>query len=313
MQALADVVYCHMARSVRRWMNVRSWRKVILPWMFVLPLAVIHLIVITGPSLVNIYYSLTEWSGFGEARFIGASNFQELIFEDVTLRKAFGHNLVYMFFFLTVPFVMALVGAAQLASVRRGHMIFRTALFIPYVLPSVVTAFMWRLLLSPSHGLGAQLAEVLGLPGLDFALLGDTRTALLTIAFVDNWHWWGFLMVLLLSAMQAIPPELYDAAQVDGANRLQRLIHVTIPGIRPTLFFMMMMVASWCLAVFQWIWILTQGGPARSSEVLATYFYEEAFYRYEFGYAAAIGFAITFLAGIVIGLFALLRRRGWEI
>ena len=129
-------------------------------------------------------------------------------------------NLKWMAFFLTVPFALSLTAAAALARIRRGAMFFRVALFIPYVLPSVVSAQIWRFLLSPIHGVGAQLAR-LGIFGFDRALLGDPRTVLLTIAFVDNYHWWVFLMVLFLAAMQAIPTDLYDAARVDGANAIQ--------------------------------------------------------------------------------------------
>ena len=145
------------------------------------------------------------------------------------------------------------------------------------------------------------------------AFLGKTETALMSIAFVDNWHFWGFLMVLFLTAMQGISQDLYDAAKIDGANRLNEFIHVTIPGILPTLAFMMMLVAIWSFLVFDYVWILTQGGPANSSEVLGSYLYKQVFSRFEAGYASAIGLSMSMFAGVIIGIFALLRRRGWEI
>ena len=128
-------------------------------------------------------------------------------------------------------------------------MIYRTVLFLPYVIPSVVLASIWRYLYSPRFGIGAQL-ENIGIEGLNIAFLGRPDTALMSIAFVDNWHFWGFLMVLFLTAMQSIPTDLYDAAKVDGANRWQEIIHVTIPGIRPTIAFMMMMTMIWSFLVF---------------------------------------------------------------
>jgi raffinose/stachyose/melibiose transport system permease protein len=120
-------------------------------------------------------------------------------------------------------------------------------------------------------------------------------------------------MVLFLAAMQNIPPDLYDAAKIDGANRWQEFRHVTIPGIRPTLVFMLMMTAIWSFLVFDYVWILTQGGPAGSSEVLGTFLYKQAFNRFEAGYAAAIGLTMSLFAGMIIGVFVTLRRRGWEI
>jgi raffinose/stachyose/melibiose transport system permease protein len=283
-----------------------------MPWLFILPVTLLYLMVVVGPSLFAIGYSLTEWSGIGPAEFVGLDNFRKLIFDDPSFRDAFRNNVVWMVFFLTIPFVLALIGASLLARLRRGAMFYRTALFIPYILPSVITASIWSNLLSPRRGLGAQLAKV-GFSSLNRAFLGNPDTALLSIAFVDNWHFWVFLVVLFLAAMQGITPDLYDAAKIDGANSWQEFIHVTIPGIRPTLIFMLMMVAIWSFLVFDYVWLLTQGGPAGSSEVLGTLLYKEAFARFEAGYASAIGLTISFFAAIILGVVAILRRRGVEI
>ncbi len=290
----------------------RHWRKTVLPWLFIAPIMLLHLVVVVGPSLASLYYSLTSWSGIGAAEFIGLENYRTILFEDLSYRSALRNNLIWLCFFMTIPFILALVTAGLLASVRRGGMWFRTILFMPYILPSVISASIWRFLLSPRMGIGSQLAKF-GMPGMDVAFLGKPETALLSIAFVDNWHFWGFLMVLFLAAMQSIAPDLYDAAKIDGANRWQEFLHVTIPGIRPTLVFMLMMVGIWSFLAFEYIWILTQGGPAGTSEVLAVLVYKQAFNRFEAGYAAAIGLTMSFFAGLIIGLFVWLRRRGWEI
>ncbi len=290
----------------------RLFSNVIIPWLFILPILVIHIFVVALPALSGVYYSLSEWSGIGEAKFIGLENFRRLFFEDEAFRRALGNNVVWLLFFLTVPFALALLASSLLSRIRSGGMIYRSLLFIPYLLPSVVTAMIWRNLMNPRMGLGAQLANI-GIPGLDVALLGRTDTALLSIAFIDNWHYWGFLMVLFLTAMQAIPMELYDAAKIDGANRWQEFRFVTLPGIRPVVLFMLMMTAIWSFLVFEYIWILTQGGPAGSSEVLGTLVYKNAFNRFEAGYGAAQGVTISMFAGMIILSFVYLRRRGWEI
>jgi raffinose/stachyose/melibiose transport system permease protein len=297
------------ARDVHRKL---IFRKRIVPWLFVVPILLIHVIVMIGPSLSAFYYALTDWSGIGKANFIGLDNFRRLLFEDMAFRQAFRNNLLWLSLFLTIPFAIALLAASLLAPIRRGGMVFRTALFIPYILPSVITASIWRSLLSPTLGIGAQLAKI-GVPGLDQAFLGNPNTALFAVAFIDNWHWWGFLMVLLLTAMQTVSPELYDAARIDGANRWQSFRHVTIPGIRPTLVFLILMTAIWSFLVFDYIWILTQGGPAGASEVLGTLVVKNAINRFQAGYAAAIGLTMSLFAGISIGIFVLLRRRGWEL
>ncbi|MCY4144852.1 MAG: sugar ABC transporter permease, partial [Chloroflexi bacterium] len=167
-------------------------------------------------------------------------------------------------------------------------------------------------LLSPRKGIGAALADI-GIAGLDIPWLGRQETALMSIAFIDNWHFWGFLMILFLAAMQAIPPALYDAAKIDGANRWQEWRHVTLPGIRPIVLFMFMMVAIWSFLAWDYIWILTQGGPAGSSDVIATHLYRNAFLRSLSGYGAAQGVVISIFAGFIIMIFVMLRRRGWDI
>lgn len=287
-------------------------RHVLIPWLFILPILLLHLLVVAYPSLSAVYYSMTDWSGMGKATFVGLENFRRLFTDDPDFLGALKNNFIWLAFFLTVPFALALFAASLLAQVKRGALSYRLVLFIPYILPSVVTASIWRNLLSPKNGVGAQLANA-GMPGLDIAFLGRSDTALLSIAFVDNWHYWGFLMVLFLTAMQAIPLDLYDAAKIDGANRWQLMRYVTLPGIRPTILFMLMMTAIWSFLVFEYVWILTQGGPAGSSEVLGTLVYKQAFNNFEAGYGAAIGLTMSAFAGGIILIFIVLRRLGWEV
>jgi raffinose/stachyose/melibiose transport system permease protein len=286
-------------------------RRKVVPWLFVLPILLINLAVVAGPALSSIYYSMTDWNGIGAATWIGLENFRTLA-GDPGFRHAFRNNVIWLVMFPTVPIAMALIAASLLAPVKRGALLFRMTLFIPYVLPSVITAALWRGLLSPDRGIPALLTE-LGIPGFDKAFLGSPDTVLPAIGFVDNWHWWGFLMVLFLASMQNIPPDLYESARLDGANRWQEFRDVTLPGIRPTFVFMILMTTIWSFLTFDYIWILTQGGPAGASEVLAVLVYKEAFRNFNAGYAAAIGLTMSFFVGCVIAVFQVLRRRGWEI
>lgn len=286
------------------------YRKVI-PILFVLPILLIHMMVVLGPSISSIYFSLTEWNGIGPAKFIGLANFQKIT-TDRQYIHAFQNNLIWLIFFLTIPIAMALIAASLIAPLKKGGLFFRAILFIPYILPSVITASIWKDLLHIDIGLGGVAAR-LGMPFLNIAYFGRTDTALLAAAFVDNWHWWGFLMVLFLTAMQSVPQELYDVAKIDGANRWNEFVHVTLPGIRPTLVFMLLMTGIWSFLAFDYVWITTQGGPAGASELLSVLVFKNAFQRFNAGYAAAIGLTMSFFAGIIIGIFQILRKRGWEI
>jgi len=296
----------------RRRLTKSFYRRKVVPWLFVLPILVINILVVLGPALGAVYYSLTDWSGIGDAEFIGLDNYRDLIFEDASFRNAFKNNIIWLAMFLTVPIAMGLTAASLLAPIKRGALFFRMSFFIPYVLPSVIVAQLWSSLIHPDRGLLGWLNER-GVPGTDAAYLGREETVLPTIAFIDNWHWWGFLMVLFLAGMQNIPPDLYEAARLDGASRWQEFRDVTIPGIRPVLVFMILMSSIWSFLTFDYIWIITQGGPGGASEVLSILVFKNAFQNFEAGYAAAIGITMSALVGVVISVFVVLRRRGWEI
>lgn len=282
----------------KRWV-----RRVLIPWLFILPIFVLHVIVVALPAASSLYYSTTEWSGMGAAEFVGLDNFVRLV-EDPNYLRALGNNIKWMAFFLTVPFALSLFAAFLLSQIRKGGFFYRLLIFIPYILPSVVTASIWRNLLNPRQGL-------ISIFGVEVALLGNSETALLTIAFIDNWHFWGFLTILFLTAMQSISPVLYDAAKIDGANGRQLFRHVTLPGIRPTILFMLVMTAIWSFLVFEYVWILTEGGPAGSTDVLGVVVYKNAFRRFEAGYAAAQGLTMSMFSGFIVLVFLLLRKLGW--
>lgn len=291
----------------KRGQALKRWR----PWLFLAPLLLLNLIVIMLPSVMALRYAFTDWSGIGPARFVGLANFKELLTDPVYYRSLW-NNIRWTLIFLTVPVFMGLVGAHLLSSVKRGQVLFRTLFFIPYVLASVVNTYIWRLILNPVFGVGPWLADH-GVPWLDVRFFGRADTALYSVAFVDNWHFWGFLVVLYLAAMNGVDVELYEAVRIEGANRWHEFRHVTIPGIRPTLIFTLMMIMIWSLLVFDYIFLLTNGGPAHSSEVLATYTYSTAFYSLRVGYATAIAVTMTFFSAIFVSMFAILRRMGWEI
>lgn len=189
------------------------WRA-LLAWTFMVPLVTVNLLVIVGPAAASVWYAFTDWSGIGAARFVGLANFRELL-EDQEFHQATWHYLLWTLFFLTVPITMGLLGAFLLSRIQRFQVLFRVAYFIPFVIASVVNGAIWQNLLDPVLGAGAQL-DKLGISVLkDVNFLGNPSLALPTVAFVDNWHWWGFLVVLFLAAMGSVDRSLYEAARGD--------------------------------------------------------------------------------------------------
>ncbi|MEJ7818954.1 MAG: sugar ABC transporter permease [Rubrobacteraceae bacterium] len=287
-------------------------RRRMFAWLFMLPLLVVNVLVILGPSMATLYYSFTEWSGIGPAEWVGLQNYRDIL-ADGDFYLAMWHNVLWTGLFLTVPISMGLLGAFLLSQITRFQMIFRVVYFIPYVVASVVNAALWQNILDPDRGIGASLASI-GIPFLDgVSFFGSERLALPAVAFVNNWAWWGFVVLLFLTALQSVDTQLYEAAKVDGAGRWQQFMNVTLPGIRPTLVFVVLLTIINSLLVFDYVYIITRGGPAGASEVVGTLMYKEAFERFEAGYAAAMGLGLSFVSGLIVLVFIFLRRRGWEV
>jgi raffinose/stachyose/melibiose transport system permease protein len=287
-------------------------RRRLTAWLFMVPLLVVNLLVILGPAIATFYFSLTEWSGIGPAEFVGLENYRDLL-TDGSFWQAMWHNVVWTILFLTVPIAMGLLGAFLLSQIKRFQVFFRIAYFIPYVVASVVNCAIWQNILDPERGIGSALASI-GIPFLDgVSFFGSTSLALPSVAFVNNWAWWGFVLLLFLTALQSVDQELYDAAKIDGANRWQQFLNVTLPGIRPTFIFVVLLTIINSLLIFDYVWIITRGGPAGATEVVPTLIWKEAFERFEAGYASAMGLGLSFVGGVVVLIFIFLRRRGWEV
>jgi raffinose/stachyose/melibiose transport system permease protein len=287
-------------------------RRRMVAWLFMLPLVVVNVLVILGPSVATIYYSFTDWSGLGPAEFVGLQNYRDIL-TDGDFYAAMWHNVVWTILFLTVPISMGLLGAFLLSQITRFQIFFRVAYFVPYVVASVVNAALWQNILDPDRGIGSALASV-GIPYLDgVSFFGSQILALPSVAGVNIWAWWGFLVLLFLTALQSVDAQLYEAAKIDGAGRWQQFVNVTLPGIRPTLVFVVLLTIINSLLVFDYVYIITRGGPAGASEVVGTLMYKEAFERFEAGYASAMGLGLSFVSGVIVLVFIVLRRRGWEV
>ncbi|MDF2611666.1 MAG: permease component of ABC-type sugar transporter [Lachnospiraceae bacterium] len=268
-------------------MNTKKKRNMI-PYYFILPAFVVHVCVVTGPSLSTLVMSLFDWNGMGGAKFIGLNNFKEIFTNDPIVKMAVIHNLQWLAIFVTVPLILGFAVAILVSRVKRCQMFLRTVYFIPYVISAAVAGKIWTAYMNPYYGLNS-VFDKLGLDKLaDVLWLGNPKIALFSVAFVDNWHWWGFIMVLFLGALQQVDPSLYEAARVDGATRFQELIHISIPGIKQTIAFVLIMTIMWSFLTFDYVYIMTNGGPANSTEIMSTWIYKNAFSKYRAGYANAL-------------------------
>ncbi|BCB77994.1 sugar ABC transporter permease [Phytohabitans flavus] len=280
-----------------------SHRTRLVAWLFMLPLVASNVTVILWPAVQSVYYSFTDWSGVGSGQWIGFDNYTRML-GDEEFKSALYHNLIWTAVSLVVPMTLGLFGAYLLSRVRRYQVLFRLAYFIPYTVATVVSAAVWQTLLSPDNGLGSVF-------GVNF--LGDQDLALGTVAMVNTWAFWGFLVVIFLASMQSVNPALYEAAALDGAGPFRQFVSITLPSIRPTLVFLVVQTIIWSFLAFDFVFILTQGGPAGATDVLSTLLYRNAFANLEAGYASAIGVVMALFTAIVVITYQVLRRvRKWE-
>lgn len=287
-------------------MNVSINRKSLL---FLIPVLSINLFVMIGPAIFTFFLALTQWNGLGSINFVGLRNYFD-IFGDASFLGVILNNIKWTIFFLTIPMILGLVAATELNKIDFLKGVYKTIFILPMMVPKVITARLWQMLFFNGRvGILHWLSQH-GFTFLNYDLLGSTSTALWSVAFIDNWQWWGFLAVVFSTAIDQIDKEYYEVAKLEGASGAQTFFKVVIPMIRSTVLFMVIMTVIWSFLVFDFIYIVTQGGPAGSTEVLATLSYKTAFYQFEFGKASAISSIMTALAGIAIIYYIWLKGKG---
>lgn len=256
------------------------------------------------PIVLNFIYALFRWSSFStQWDFVGLANFERLL-SDETVWVAFKNNLWYAVISLVFQVGGSMLIAALLEEkwMRRSQPFFRTVYFLPSMISLTVVGILWQTIYSPVFGIVNPLLEKLGLGMLATDWLGNTRTAVFSVIAVSQWQYFGYTMVLFLVAMQSVPADLYESATIDGANSFQRFIHITIPNIREIILVNCIITIIGAFQVFDEIYIMTGGGPGRSSEVLGTYLFRTGFRNDEMGYASAIAtmvFFVTFVFSVI--------------
>lgn len=267
--------------------------------LYLVPTLAINFAIILIPAILTVALAFFRWDGISAPVFAGLDNFIALA-EDRVFWSALVNNVVWTAIFLVVPIAMGLLAATMLLIVPRGRTFFQVVYFLPVIIATVITARIWQgMIYSPVTGLFGLLQKT-GLPVTN--PLSQPSLALFGVATVDLWHWWGFLCVIFFAALRQVPQEQIEAARIEGATFWQLMRYVLLPGIRPTITLMMIMTVIWSFLVFDFVYILTQGGPAFSSEVLSTLAYRKAFYDLNVGQAAATALVIS-LFGLVATYF----------
>jgi multiple sugar transport system permease protein len=268
--------------------------------LFALLLITPALVVLISLSIYPLIYSITISLQTQTADGIrwGVSNFTRLISDSFFL-TAMAHTFIYAAAALVFEFLIGLSLALLLNSQIRGRTLFRAALLVPMMLPTVVVGVVWRLMLNPNFGaINGTLKEV-GVNTETLTWTASPKLALLSVIAVDVWQWTPFVFLVLLAGLQAIPQEPYEAALIDGSSRWQTFRYVTLPLLKPAILIALLLRTMDLLRVFDQIFILTEGGPGFATETISLYIYRTAFRFFDFGYAAAMSFVLLALTNVI--------------
>jgi multiple sugar transport system permease protein len=285
-------------RRRRPWWRSKS---AIAAYIFIAPYLVFFAVFRIYPAVYGIGLSFGEYSLAGAFRFIGQENYAKLVEDPVfweSLRVTFKYAAISM------PLTVILsVAMAQLCNrMMRGMAFYRSIFFLPAVTSPVLSGLIFVWIFSDSGPINSIFAAV-GLPTVSW--LQDSFWVLPSLALVSAWMNFGYNMLILLAGMLAIPQEYYEAAALDGANAWQRFWRITVPCLRPALFFVLVLETVKSFQTFDTIFVMTGGGPVRSSYTLTFMIYDQGFGYFDFGYASAVGVVLL----VITLVFSLIQRR----
>lgn len=269
------------------------------------PALVLFMLFIVYPVGVTVVSSLYAFGVTSAERdFVGLGHFLDML-DDPVFWTALKNNIIILVGSLLGQVGGGLVLAAVLnRGIRYGKTVFRAIVFTPMLMSIVAVGLLWQLIYYPSVGILNRTLTTMGLGIPSLGWLGDPDLVIYSILVVACWQYIGFVMVILLAGMQALPEELYEAARLDGASEIQGFRHITVPGIRPVILVAVLITMLGAFKVFDLVYVLTLGGPGNASQVLGTYLYQNAFTLDRMGYACALAVVMLIIA-VLLGLWQL--------
>lgn len=260
------------------------------PYLFIAPFFILFIIFFLVPGMTALVISFFKWNGIGSPEWIGLRNFERM-FEDTVFWQAVGNTAIYMMASLFICVPLSLIVASALNSQQLGlRGMWRGAFFSPIVTSSVAIALVFSLLYSTDYGLINAFLGLFHLPKIDW--LGNSSWARVSIVILMIWRWTGYNAIYFLAGLQTISQELYEAAEIDGANTVKKFLHITLPLLRPVILYVSILVTTGSLQIFEEPYILTDGGPANATISLAQYLYQHGISNLKFGYGSAVGLLI---------------------
>ncbi|WP_280737659.1 MULTISPECIES: sugar ABC transporter permease [unclassified Enterococcus] len=268
--------------------NLRR-KNTLMAYTFILPNFLGFFVFTLIPVAFSLVLAFMSWDSFSTPEFVGLKNFAKML-QDETFWISLKNTFLYTIGVVPLTLICSLGLAILLNKKIRGMKFFRTAFFFPYVTSLVAIAVVWNMLFHPTMGPINQFLKLFieNPPGWT----SSSDWALTAIVIVSVWRGMGYYMILYLAGLQGIPRELYEAASMDGANKWKQFANVTLPSLRSTTFFVTIMLVINCFKIFDLVQVMTAGGPGRATNVLVYQIYNEAFVKFNFGYASAIAMVL---------------------
>ncbi|MCD1258305.1 sugar ABC transporter permease [Paenibacillus athensensis] len=280
--------------------------------LFTVPTLLLYLMFFLYPLLTSLRYGFTQWNGISHAQFNGLDNFVTAL-HDKYFWVAVKNNIYFILFsvFVQIPFILAL--ALLISRVKRLSGFYKTTVFLPSILSTAVVGVLWSFVYHPEAGLLNKLLEAIGLSSWKHVWLADEATAFLSVLVTNAWQWIGFYVVLVLAAIFAIPKDILEAAEIDGAVGWKQAWAITVPLIRPVLIVIVLLSITGAMKALDIVFVMTNGDPYGITEVMATYMYKKAYRIGEYGYANAIAILIFVFTVILTLIFRFLTRKSEEV
>ncbi|TDF98957.1 sugar ABC transporter permease [Paenibacillus piri] len=276
-------------------------------FLFLTPSLIGFLLFIILPTVSSFFLSFFEWDLLSEPRFAGLGNFETLAKDDL-----FGTILknTFIFTIVTIPvgMIISFIVAVLLNQGLKGTNLYRTVYFLPVMASAAGSAVVWKWIFEKDFGLLNYFLGIFGINGPGW--LTSTEWAMTSVIIMSVWKHIGFDMVIFLAALQGIPRDYYEAADIDGANAWYKARHITIPLVSYSTFFVLIMAIIRSFQIFDQMYILTKGGPGYSTQVLVYYIYTNAFEYFKLGYASAVAW-VLFIIILIITLIQMKLQNKW--
>ncbi len=275
---------------------------------FLLPNIVGFFMFTAIPVLASLLISFYDWPIIGDMKFVGFNNYIRLFTKDALFVKVIGNTVFYAVIYVGLNIVIAMSLALWLTSRIHFANVYKSLFFIPQVTPIVATSLIWKWLYLPQFGLVNQFLGLLGIPDINW--LGTMEWAMLGIIIMSVWQGFGYNMVLFTAGLYGIPHTIIEASIIDGAGSWKRFWKITLPLLSPTLFFAVVMTVISSFQVFDQTMIMTNGGPANSTNTIVLYLFQNGFTFFKMGYASSIAW-VLFAIILVLTMIQMKLQKDW--